>query len=169
MTLRTIEEAVWRPERQERARKVLGALTGCPHVDYGRDPATGMDCIQSVVYIHVECGIVPDVPFRGYSTDDGLFGPSDNLFRAVSESFHVEQLACDSPVFGAICVFRNGNRSSHVGFFADDRVWHVRQGHVFDATDWQAARGFIVNLFVVNQDGWLQDPKTTVRRALHER
>lgn len=154
---------IWDHVRQTAAWRSIHKLEGTRHRNFGTTPGDGVDCIQSVVLIHIAAGLCDAIRFKGYSTAAGMFGKCDKLRDAVLACWDMREVPKDKPEFGAVAFFTNGGTSSHTGFFADGQVYHVPAGSTFHATPYKAARRKIDSLWVMQSRGWKMNPNLAVK------
>lgn len=155
---------IWTPERKEKALAECHAWHGTRHVNRLAIKGVGIDCVQFVWKVLAAAEIVPFGFVPPYSTEEGLFSPSDKLQRVICHVLHHEIAEVESSTFGDVVLFKTGGRTAHCGFFADGEVWHSLAGRCVTRSPWLLWRRKADLLIRVTETGFKNEPYSTVKK-----
>lgn len=147
------EEIIWTPERKELALKSCEKWRGTPHKNRMSVLGVGIDCIKFVNEVLADSGIIDLQQFGGYDIQEGMFGVSDVLKKAVENSLHCERVDVSKNQFGDIAVFRNGMMAGHCGFLDETHIWHSLAGHFVTRSGYRLWNHDIEFLFRITKTG----------------
>lgn len=149
---------LWTQPRQAMALDSAHRWQGTPHRNRVAIPGVGVDCIHFVYEVLIDAGLLERKALGTYDVDDGLYVKSDRLTRGIEFCLHTERITPTALEFGDILVFKNGNRSAHVGILLGNDVWHAFYGHGVLNSDLKIWRREIDVALRLTKTGFRGDP-----------
>lgn len=117
----------WTDDEKRRALACCELFEGTPHMQRRSTPGRGVDCVQLVVAVLQEAGVLPAFRWPQYRQDIGWNLDRNHLGDLMAEVFHAEKLdpADWEPQTGDVGIFKCGRTTNHCGIFVNGRFWHV--------------------------------------------
>ena len=155
---------IWTDENIRKARESMEAWRGTPYGKCRRERGAGVDCVNFVVSVLVESGLMADIKLRFYPSWIGMHDPKDTLGRVIEESCYVRRVDRDEPKeFGDILTFRTRPHSNHLAIFDGEYVWHALAGRSVQKNpldDWERK---IRSWFRLERAEWKNHPMNVLR------
>lgn len=149
---------IWTPDRKKTALATLGKWQSTPHRDRIAIPGVGIDCIQLVLQVLIDCEVIPAIVINGYDTTAGMHSHSDRLQRAFKSCMDLEDVPAGDPQFGDLAIFKTGNRSGHCGFITEGQIWHALARRSVTFSDYKLWRWEIETLLRIKAVGFTGNP-----------
>lgn len=154
---------IWTAERKAIAQATCDKWHGTKHRNRMCQVGVGVDCIQFVNEVLADAGIIERTSFGSYDVTDGTHNVSLRLSKAISFALDVESVAIPSVQFGDLAIFRTGTRSGHVGFCAENVIWHSLAGQCVTKSLFNLWRHEIEFLYRIKSLGLKNSPQIAAK------